>query len=205
MPQSLLEIHIHLADGSLSKFAQYDPESVRTILSHIQHEKIFSQPSLVIASTGSVTAIPPALITRLDLVMEEKNIPDWLLQLDSPVLEKWEVTLEQFRHFARPGAINLLQEAARDVNQKIFFEDIRLMGGARCLMEVQLSAELEVEDPTAFGWRRHLHSAFSLPHLSCRRLGGGVCILNPAQIVSYTFHPGLEPPANAWPAQPVLT
>ncbi|BCM92661.1 hypothetical protein IAD21_04543 [Abditibacteriota bacterium] len=189
MSQPLLEVHFHLADGSTTSFAQSDAGAVRGILANVQHGRIFAQPTLVIAGTSSVTALPGNLITRLDLVLSEADIPNWLLQLEPNGIIKTEISLEQFQ---------LSQESHADPASTTLWEDIRLAGGSRCLMEVHrpVQSSLTVQ-------RQHLQNVFSLPSLSCRRLGGGVSLLNPAQIVSHTYYPKMEPPASAWVAESI--
>lgn len=192
MAQPLLEVHFQLSDGNTIRFAQSDPASVQNILAHVQHGKIFTQPSLVLAGTNSVTAIQCAAITRLDLVLQDQDIPQWLLDLEPNGIQKREISLEQFLERVQSD-----ESPQPGQDQSItLLEDIRLVGGTRCTMEVHLPVR-----SSHMMQRQHLLNVFSLPSLSCRRLGGGISILNPAQIMAHTYHPGLEPPAGAWPAE----
>jgi hypothetical protein len=197
-----VRILFHFADGSTRQFAQGDLSETQSIFDSLHRGKLFTQPSLVISSEQSVTAIAPALITRLDMAVAEDDMPEWLLNFDAdaPQVQKWEVDPEQFQDFVQLQQNNLL---SGENEPQIVFEEIRLVGGACCFIEVHLPGNaFEMSGEGSLGQRRHLHSAFTASHYACRRLGGGICILNPAQIVSYTFYPGLEPPSNAWRAEP---
>jgi hypothetical protein len=198
-----LQVHFHFADGSQRRFAQNDLAKAQSIFDYLQRGKIFTQPSLVISSEQSVTAIPPSTIARLDVIMDEADLPDWLLNFDNhaPQVQKWEVAPEQFSGFVQLQQNDLLSGTDEP---HIVFEEIRLAGGACCFIEVHLPPQASANaSEGTLGQRRHLHTAFTMPHYACRRVGGGMCILNPAQIISYTFYPRLEPPANAWLAEPI--
>src|SRR5262245_47926566 len=97
MPSSL-EIHVHTADGGVTKFSQSDPVEMPNLLAHIQPGKVFSQPLLFIAGNHSMSAFPTEAVARVDIVMEGHF--DWPFHFG--VQDSIEISEEEFRERYRP-------------------------------------------------------------------------------------------------------
>jgi hypothetical protein len=192
---SYLEIHVHGVDGQVAAFVQSDAGAIRKLLEQIQPGRLFTQRHLTIAGRQSLTLIPCAAVTRVDLVMEEP--PDWNRHFG--VADALEVTEEEFRQRTLEGA---LPEPARERPGALFVigVEIELTNGEQIFLEVH--ARARPRTPVDVGM--FLQQILAAPSLHARRLGGGALVINPAHILRMALSPGPpEPPPNAWPADPL--
>jgi hypothetical protein len=192
---SSLEIHVHSTDGLVSRFQQTDAEAARKLFGQFQPGRIFAQPHLIVAGGTSMSVFPTAAVARVDLVMD--GFPEWPFY--HGVSDVQEITEEQFRERYRPERYSAGLARTPGAAMAVFGE-IELANGERIFVEVQIQVEprLPVEQGLFIQQILSAHSLYA------RRRGGGAVVLNPANIVRLTFHPGPpETPPNALCATPL--
>jgi len=64
---SYLHVGLYLTSGGRHSFVQRDAKAAQSLLHQLRPERLFAQKHLMIASRGSVTAIPCAFIERVEL------------------------------------------------------------------------------------------------------------------------------------------
>ena len=193
---ALLEIHVHLVNGSISRFVQDEPVEIDRILNHIHPEKVFNQPTIVIAGRHSMTALPTSAVARIDFVMD--GFPGW--EFHRNLKDAVQITHEELRERYIPIAETSTRTdmAVPEGEVVTAFAEAELMGGERLYVEVQLTADRRT--PLERGML--LHQIFTGSSLYARRRGGGGILINPANVVRITLYPGPpETPPNAWPAR----
>jgi hypothetical protein len=195
-----LEFQIHRSNGDISKFVAEDAASVRYILEQIQRGKIFTQPSLVLADTNALVVYPGAAITRIDLFIDVSAEDFRTIDFIKDGSQKLEITRDRWQ--AQIESLTNSQLTRQEVlggesDIVTTFGRVQLANGDTICMEYQYRSNL----PSVVEQRHFFQVVFSLPGFPFTRLGGGISILNPAQIVDCVFHPGGEPPATAWAAR----
>lgn len=173
-PPPLLELHLHLHDGTTRTFVQNDKKLVRQIVPQIG-PCLFSQPALLLYGQDQVTAFPGSALVGVSLLMDP--MPDELLQLEP--FPCFEITHEDY-------------QAARQAAKGIAEEDRSFMAGA---IEMDTGRHFWIAVPVSqtrwgFAERQMLHTLLSLPCIICRRVGGGISLWNRSQIRSCSFSPG---------------
>lgn len=189
---SSLEIQIHLSDGGITGFVQYEPPIIRQILDNIHPERVFTQRHLILTADHSLTVYPCSAVARIDLVME--GYPDWPFHRN--VRDIVEISDHEFRERFASRVRRVDADGATRV-----FGELELTNGQRLFREVSLKPleedadrEIVPEDYTLF-----LYQLLSGPVLVCRRRGGGAILVNPQHVVRMTFYPGpVKTPVNAW-------
>jgi len=188
---SLLELHLHLVNGRVHKFAQDDPDLVQDLLKQVS-SKVFLRPSLIIHSANQACVYQGASLAGISVIMDP--LPGELLTLDTLSANIWEITEAEYherRQSMLPPAIN---------EPYILVSEIEMRSGERLWTEQQIPRSLG-----GLNERATLHHAFSLPSLVCRRHGGGISIWNRSQMMSLSFSPKLDVPISSWPADPAAT
>lgn len=186
-----LEIHLHLEDGRIIKFAQNDAVTAQKILSHIDPHKVFAQPPIIFSGKHSLTTILPSAIVRIDLIGE--NLPNWPYLHN--VQEVQEISEEEFRQRFRP---ELAAQPARPGEIVTAYAELELVNGSRIFVEVRI----EVEERLPADQAVFIQQLFIAGGLHARKRGGGISLVNPAKLVSFSFYPGPPVlPPGTWEAE----
>jgi hypothetical protein len=197
-----LEFKIHRSDGKISTFLAQGEPAVQNILEQIRRGKVFSQPSLVLADPNALAVYPGTAIARIDLQVDVNAEAFRNFDFIRDGGQKREITFEtwetQINTLSKSDLTrqNILWEQGELVTT---FGQIQLQNGSSICMEYRYSDNL----PSVQDQRRFFQVVFSLAGFPFVPLSGGISILNPAQIIGCLFHPGGEPPANAWAVQSV--
>jgi hypothetical protein len=184
-----------LQDGRVAKFAQNDATAIQKIVEHIQPNRLFAQHHLVLGGDQTMTAIQCSHIVRVDLVAD--NLPQW--PFHHGVLDVKEISDDEFfQRYDPEHYANLFRQGAPAPGTPLVaFAEAELTSGERVFMELQVQAQ----ERTPMDVGVLLQQIFSAAGLHARRRGGGVAILNPANIVRFTLYPGPQVlPPNAWHA-----
>jgi hypothetical protein len=186
-----LEIHLHLEDGRTVTFAQNDAATAQKILSHIDPHKVFAQHPIILSSKHSMTTILPSALVRIDLIGD--NLPHWP-QLHN-VQEVQEISEEVFRQRFRP---ELYAQPARPGEVVTAYAELALVNGSRIFVEVRI----EVEERLPADQAVFIQQLFTAGGLHAKKRGGGISLLNPAKLVSFSFYPGPQVlPPGTWEAE----
>ena len=184
----LLELHLHLLNGTTRTFVQNDPDLARQLLRQMG-PRVFAQPALILHGPDQVTAFPGSALAGLSILMDP--LPEELLRLDPfPCVE---VTQEEYQ------AERYTQAGIIEGRPFLMLSEVEMSSGRRLWFAIQVS-----EAMGGFQERQMLHNAFTLPSLISRRLGGGLSLWNRAQMVSCSFSPKPDVPGTAWPVEAVL-
>lgn len=190
---SPLKIHVHLTDGRLHTYVHGDPDKARQFLDGLHPRKVFAEPQILIAGEYTVTGYRCSAITRIDLVLD--GMPDW--SFPNEVAEIREMSEQAFLQKYQPGdedASKRRQRSWKPGEPVEAFAEFELAGGKKVFMEYLSVREQALEQ------RAHLQHFIEGP-ITGRRLGGGVLLLNPANVLRWTIFPGPpEAPRTAWSA-----
>jgi hypothetical protein len=197
-----LPFKLYRSDGEVSSFIANGIPAVQNILDQLQRGKVFSQSSLVLADVNVLVVYPSAEIVRIDLQIDTDAFYNFDFIKDGG--QKCEIPFEQWE--TQTQALMASDLTRRDILWEqgalvTTFGQVQLRNGQSICMEYRYAANL----PAIQDQRRFFQVVFSLSGFPFIPLSGGISILNPAQIVGCLFHPGGEPPANAWVAQSVGT
>jgi hypothetical protein len=189
------ELHVHSVDGHVSRFNVEGAAAVQELLERVQPGRVFSLPHLVVGGAHSLSIFPSASVVRVDLVMHQ--FPEWAFPYGaSDILE---LSAEEFEERYEP-AMDAALKATADGLPIVIYAEFELASGQRVFMEVHTRAETRL--PVELGM--FFQQILTAPSLFGRRRGGGAVMLNPANIVRLTFHPGpRNAPPNMIAAEPV--
>ncbi|HTV39829.1 MAG TPA: hypothetical protein VMF08_04595 [Candidatus Sulfotelmatobacter sp.] len=188
-----LEIRIHKLDGSVSSFAQDDFDASKQILDGFNPMDVFSRPRVELGDRNTHTVIPVSQITRIDLDINE----DSRLVFPSDLVEAVELMPEEFETLVR----NLkLQDQWKHLGELDAFVVTFLNAEMADGRGVLLTMEVDSESPQGLCELRDF--LLSRSSLCFRASGGGIGLLNLANLSCLTIFPGAHPlPSDAWHAR----
>jgi hypothetical protein len=191
-----LHILIHLADGSVGKFFQEQPDEIQRILGNIVPARFFGQPTLIIGGGYSASAFPTSAITHI--LFEHSQLPNWADLNDET--EMHEIPREEFLVAANPPP-DKMQPRDRQIKEgesMTGYGRLGLHGGGKIYVKINAYAARRLE-------QRHLvQRIFQAPYYYVRREGGAL-LINTANLISVSLFPGPSAlPATAWPAHHLM-
>lgn len=188
--QTPLEIVIYLIDGSIHRFKQDDPAAVSRILETLQPPRVFSQKQILVAGSYFTAGYPTATITRMDLIGAEIGP----LRHAVGVVDIEEISIRELDLYAKPRFSDTRRsELVVNVGEATdTVAEINLADTQRIGLKVRYQSESAID-------RRQLLQSFAggLP-IHGRRRGGGLVFINPANVIRFSFYPGLPdmPPSS---------
>jgi hypothetical protein len=185
-----LQIRVHKLDGTASTFVQDDLSQTKQLLDEFQPAEIFNRQRLALGDCNSLTSIPSAQITRIDLDSEEHShliFPSGLVEAVELTKNEFEMLLHNVTHDDQWKHLGELDAVV------VAFLNIEMADG-QCVL---LTMEVDAESPQGLGELRDY--LLGRPVLCFRMRSGGVGVLNLANLVQLTFFPGmLQPSPDAW-------
>lgn len=195
----VLEIRIHLTDGSTEAFVQPEIELAGQILRQISPAHLFAQSRIVIADDYSKSVFVCSEINRIDFVHDG----DGFSHLPYDHADLVEITGEMFQQHVPLNDPARLDERAqhRHVGDLfVSFHYLRMRGGSRVYLVEEKLVKLPAESQS------YMQRYLSKGALAVRLAGGGQSILNLANLMGYSVYPGVpEIPSDSWMAQPKET
>jgi hypothetical protein len=190
-------VRVHLAGGSVESFVQADEAIARTTWNGLDPVRLFTQPRLVIAGTHSKSVFVGSEIVRIDFV--QTFCPCWEFpQGYVDVVELSEGDFRKNAHLDEPELMPQRDQSTPVGDLLVSFLELRFKSGAPLFLMTEFSVKLPAENQS---FMRFLLSKTGF-HMRLR--GGGVGVVNLAQLVGYTAFPGVaQVPADAWPAEPL--
>src|SRR5271157_3073689 len=189
-----MQILIHTQGGSVETFVQDDQALAARILKGIQSTKGFTGDIITIAGDYSLTTFVASRVNRVDLIAEE--LPRWKYPAD--ILDVVELSEEEFRersHLNDPARLERRRSPKRTGEFAVAFVEVEMAGGSRIFLAAEIKVALEAER------LQRLRMLFSAPAVHFRLPQSGISILNPKNLVRFTFNPGPDvTPIDAWPA-----
>jgi hypothetical protein len=192
-------VRVHLTDGSVESFTQADETTVRKIWERLDPVRLFAQQRLVIAGTHSKSVFVCSEIVRIDFV--QQSCACWEFpQGYADVVEISEAEFRKHAHLDHPELMPKREQPTPVGDLLVSFLKLQFRSGPPIFLMTEFSVKLPVENQS---FMRFLLSKTGL-HMRLR--GGGVGIVNLANLSGYSVYPGVaQIPADAWMAEPIRT
>jgi hypothetical protein len=192
-------VRIHLADGSTESFVQADEAAARRIWESIDPVRLFGQQRLVIAGAHSKSVFVGSEIARIDFV--QQFCPCWRFPEGyADVVELSEAEFRKHAHLDEPELMPKREQITPVGDLLVSFLKLRFQRRAPIFLMTEFSVKLPAENQS---FMRFLLSRTGF-HLRLR--GGGVGVVNLAQLAGYIVYPGVaQVPADSWTAEPIQT
>jgi hypothetical protein len=172
-----LTIDICTEDGARTRFVQTDKASAEGTLRQLVSPRLFTPPLLTFASEQSVSAIPTRTI---DMILA-RTAPTPPLPLPSGWVDAVEVNDEALIRLAD------LEAAAAAENKHVVLAEIHTVGDWMIRLKLETILLETVEE------KLHLWNQFlELPAIPFRLQGGGIGVINSANIVRGTACPPID-------------
>jgi hypothetical protein len=190
-------VRIHLENGSLQSFVQSDEAIARRTWEAIDPVRLFAQPRVVIAGAQSKAVFVGSSIVRIDFV--QHFCPCWKFPEGySDIVELSEADFRKNAHLDEPELMPKREECRAVGDLLVAFLKLEFRSVAPLYLMTELSIKLPAENQS---FMRFLLSKTGL-HMRLR--GGGVGIVNLAQLAGYTAYPGVpQVPSDTWLAEPL--
>jgi hypothetical protein len=190
-------IRVHRIDGSVESFAQTDEAAVQRLWQKIEPSRLFAQPRIVLAGEYSKSVFVTAQIVRVDFVRESKQCWEFAGGYSDIV----ELSESEFRKNARLDQPELMAKRTQHTpvgDMLVSFLKLHVTGGNSVFVMAEFPVKLPAENQS---FMRFLLSKGAF-HMRLR--GGGVAVVNLANLVGYTVYPGVaEVPADSWLTEPI--
>jgi hypothetical protein len=192
-------VRIHLGDGSIESFVQADEAAARRIWESIDPVRLFGQQRLVIAGAHSKSVFVGSEIARIDFV--QQFCPCWQFPEGySDVVELSEAEFRKHAHLDAPELMPKREQSTPVGDLLVSFLKLRFRSRAPLFLMTEFSVKLPAENQS---FMRFLLSRTGF-HMRIR--GGGVGVVNLAQLAGYTVYPGVaQVPNDSWAAEPIRT
>ena len=194
-----LTIRLHLTDGSIHSFAQTDDAAVEKLWKTVDPARIFMNQRIVVGSEHSKSVFVSAEIVRVDFLRD--SLQCW--KFPAGYADIVELSEEEFRRHAHLDQPELMAEREQPTpagDLLVSFVQLQIRGGHSVFVMVELEAKLPAESQS------FMHFMLAKGAVQMRLRGGGIGVLNLANLVAYTVYPGVaQLPGDAWLAEPVST
>jgi hypothetical protein len=189
-------VRIHLANGSVESFTQADEATARKTWESLDPLRLFAQQRLVIAGTHSKSVFVASEIVRVDFV--QTFCPCWEFpQGYADIVELSEADFRKNAHLDDPELMPKREQPIPVGDLLVSFLKLQFKISAPLFLMTEFSVKLPAENQS---FMRFLLSKTGF-HMRLR--GGGVGVVNLAQLVGYTVYPGVaQVPADSWIAEP---
>ncbi len=191
-------IRIHLENGIIQSFVQNDEATARKTWDAIDPVKVFTMPRVVIAGDHSKSVFVGQSIVRIDFV--QHFCPCW--QFPDGYSDIVELSEEDFRknaHLDEPELMPKREQCTSVGDLLVSFLQLEFRSTAPLYLMTEVSTKLPAD---SLSFMRFLLSKTGV-HMRLR--GGGIGVVNLAQLICYTAYPGIpQVPSDTWTAEPML-
>ncbi len=195
--KAALTIRFHLTDGSVHSFAQGDAAEARKLWEGVDPARLFARPRIVIGSEHSKAVFVSAEIVRVDFLHDSFQCWDFPGGYSDIV----ELSEEEFRKHARldqPTEMARREQTIPVGDLLVSFAKLQMRGGHPVFVMIEIPAKLPAESQS------FMQFMLSKGSVHMRLRGGGIGVLNLANLAGYAVYPGVaQIPADAWIAEPV--
>src|SRR5882672_7626833 len=196
-PKPAMTIRFHLTDGSTHSFVQPDDTAARKLWDCVDAARLFARPRIVIGSEHSKAVFVSAETVRVDFVQD--SFQCW--QFAGGYSDVVELSEEEFREHARldqPAQMTKREQPTPAGDLLVSFVKLQMRGSRPQFVMVEIPVKLPVENQS------FMQFMLSKGSVHMRLRGGGIGVLNMANLAAYTVYPGVaQIPADAWIAEPV--
>src|SRR2546427_8468742 len=195
----ILTIRFHLPDGSVHSFVQTDSAAARKIWDAVDPARLFARPRIVIGSDHSKAVFVSAETIRVDFLQD--SFQCW--EFPGGYSDIVELSEEEFRGHARlgqPAQMTKRKQPTPVGDLLVSFVQLQMRGGRPQFAMVEIPVKLPAESQS------FMQFMLSKGSVHMRLRGGGIGVLNLANLAAYAVYPGVaQIPADAWLAEPVPT
>ncbi len=190
-----LVIRIHLTDGSVESFAAKDEAEAQKIWDSVEPARLFAPARLVLAGERYKSVFVTAQIVRVDFI--HGLFACWKFPGGySDIVELSEAAFRKNARLDQPELMPRREEHTPVGDLMVSFLKLNLAGGMPLFLMVEAPVKLPIESQSFM--------RFMLSKGGChmRLRGGGIGVVNLANLVGYTVYPGVEQlPADTWLAE----
>jgi hypothetical protein len=194
--KAALSIRFHLTDGSVHSFIQDDVEAAQKLWKTIDPARLFARQRIVIGSEHSKGVFVCTEINRVDFLGEDFQC--W--EFPGGYSDIVELSEEQFRehaHLDQPALMVKRNEPTPVGDLLVSFVQLQMRGGRPLFVMIEAPVKLPAES------QAFMQFMLSKSSVHMRLRGGGIGVLNLANLAAYTVYPGVaQIPNDAWLAEP---
>jgi len=196
--KSALTIRFHLMDGSVHSFVQNNDTAARKIWEGVDPGRLFARLRIVIGSEHSKTVFVSSEISRVDFL--HHSFRCWQFPGGySDIVELCEEEFRKHAHLDQPALMVKRDQPTPAGDLLVSFVKLHMRGGAPQFVMVEAPAKLPAESQS------FMQFMLSKAAVHIRLSGGGIGVLNLANLAAYSVYPGVaQIPADAWLAEHVL-
>ena len=189
-------VRIHLENGSVQSFIQAEESIARQTWNAIDPVRLFSQ-RVVIAGAYSKSVFVGSAIVRIDFV--QNFCPCWKFPDGySDIVELSEADFRKNAHLDEPQLMPKRERSVPVGDLLVAFLKLEFRSTAPLYLMTEISVKLPAENQS---FMRFLLSRSGF-HMRLR--GGGVGVVNLAQLIGYAAYPGVpQVPSDSWVAEPL--
>src|SRR5438034_6178558 len=197
--KAALTIRFHLTDGSVHSFVQTDDATARKLWEAVDPARLFARPRIVVGSEHSKAVFVSAETVRVDFLHD--SLQCW--EFPGGYSDIVELSEQEFHKHARldqPALMPRREQATPAGDLLVSFVKLRMRGSRPVFVMVEVPVKLPVENQS------FMQFMLSKGSVHMRLRGGGIGVLNLANLAAYTVYPGVaQIPADSWLAEPIPT
>ena len=196
--KAALTIRFHLTDGSVHSFTQTDTTIIEKLWDAIEPSRLFMHQRIVVGSEHSKSVFVSSEISRVDFL--HHSFQCWQFPGGySDIVELCEEEFRKHAHLDQPALMVKRDQPTPAGDLLVSFVKLHMRGGAPQFVMVEAPAKLPAESQS------FMQFMLSKAAVHMRLRGGGIGVLNLANLAAYTVYPGVaQIPADAWLAEPVF-
>src|SRR6185503_11332734 len=191
-----LTIRFHLTDGSVHSFTQADAATNEKLWDAIEPSRLFAHQRIVVGSEHSKSVFVSSEIIRVDF--HHDSFQCW--KFPGGYSDIVELSEEDFRKHANLDQPALMAKRAQPTptgDLLVSFVKLQMRGGRPQFVMVEAPVKLPAESQS------FMQFMLSKAAVHMRLRGGGIGVLNLANLAGYTVYPGVaQIPADSWLAEP---
>jgi hypothetical protein len=192
-----LTIRFHLTDGTVQSFVQASEAEAKKICERVEPAKLFAHSRIIIGSEHSKAVFVSAETIRVDFLQD--SFQRW--QFPGGYSDIVELSEEEFRkhaHLDEPEQMARREQSTPVGDLLVSFVRLQMRGGRPVFAMVEVPAKLPAESQS------FMQFMLSKGAVHMRMRGGGIGVLNLANLVAYAVYPGVaQIPADSWLAEPI--
>ncbi len=194
-----LTIRLHLTDGSVHSFTQADTAINEKLWDDIDPSRLFAHQRIVVGSEHSKAVFVSAETVRVDFLHE--SFQCWKFPGGySDIVELSEEEFREHAHLDQPSQLTKREQPTPVGDLLVSFVKLQMRGGRPQFVMVEVPVKLPAESQS------FMQFMLSKAAVHMRLRGGGIGVLNLANLAGYTVYPGVaQIPADSWLAEPIPT
>jgi hypothetical protein len=194
--KATMTIHFHLTDGSVHSFVSNDDAAARKIWDAVEPSRLFAHSRIVVGSEHSKSVFVSAEIIRVDFTQE--SFQCWEFPGGySDIVELSEAEFRKHAHMDQPALMVKRDQPTPVGDLLVSFVRLHMKGARPMFVMIEAPVKLPAESQS------FMNFMLSKGSIHMRLRGGGIGILNLANLASYTVYPGVaQIPGDSWLAEP---